>query len=356
MQKNLGYVIPSIVIPDATTNIGYWYLGSIPLGVRATGTMWTIGADHYWYVDNTKTEYLAEIPVEEYNQQWQELIEDCTEQWDTYYNNKTAEINLWFNTEGALFTQWFDRMKNQLSSDAAGHLQLEIDDLRSNLTAEDDLQFQFSKSGTNYGYKDANDNFVPFKRVQASKTVSPSTSPQTVIPDSGYDGLAQVTVNAISATSVSPSSSGTYFSSGLKNMTSSGYAYSSRPSSGYNYGWDSATTLWTNPSPSSNFSGQNITLNQGISNFNFIRIYWRVKASVSTEKSIIVSASDFPSFDASNNVNALLIGIRGNSGANSGRAIRYISDTSLGISAAYALNQANSGTDSSIPTKIIGLK
>ena len=129
MQKNLGYVIPSIVIPDAATNIGYWYLGSVPLGVRATGTMWTIGADHYWYVDNTKTEYLAEIPVEEYNQQWQELIEDCTEQWDTYYNNKTAEINLWFNTEGAQFTQWFNRIKNQLSSDAAGHLQLEIDSL-----------------------------------------------------------------------------------------------------------------------------------------------------------------------------------------------------------------------------------
>ena len=92
MQKNLGYVIPSIVIPDAATNIGYWYLGSVPLGVRATGTMWTIGSDHYWYCDNTKTEYLAEIPVEEYNQQWQELIEDCTEQWDTYYIIKLLKL------------------------------------------------------------------------------------------------------------------------------------------------------------------------------------------------------------------------------------------------------------------------
>ena len=39
-----------------------------------------------------------------------------------------------------------------------------------------------------------------------SKTVSPSTSDQTVKPDSGYDGLAQVTVSAMpTATQATPS-------------------------------------------------------------------------------------------------------------------------------------------------------
>lgn len=64
----------------------------------------------------------------------------------------------------------------------------------SQLLASDGQKFQFAKSGTKYGYK-INGVFHPFEKVQASKAVTASTSTQTVTPDSGYDGIASVTVN-----------------------------------------------------------------------------------------------------------------------------------------------------------------
>lgn len=237
------------------------------------------------------------------------------------------------------------------------------------------------------------------RAILQNKTATPTTSVQVITPDSGYDGLAQVTVNAVNlqskTTTMTPPSPSSWGATTTKLGTvtpDSGYTGLSQAdisipmipdnttltlqSSGSNYdtyvtgkagyvfsnsylrvpkgSGGSETTLWTNSSPTSNFAAQNINLSQSISNFKFIRIYWRVKASVSTENSIIVSASNFSSFGAGNNINALLIGIRGSSGALSGRAVRYVSDTSLNISDAYAMNTSGSGKDSSIPTKITG--
>ena len=51
---------------------------------------------------------------------------------------------------------------------------------------------------------------IPTSFSLQSKTISPSTSQQTVRPDSGYDGLSQVTVNAVplQAKNVTPNAAG----------------------------------------------------------------------------------------------------------------------------------------------------
>ena len=90
-------------------------------------------------------------------------------------------------------------------------------EVRDLLTAEDNTVFQFVKVGNKYGYRDANNNFIPFDKVQAGKTVTAGTSVKTVTPDGDYDGLASVTINptpsqaksitaATSAQTVSPDS------------------------------------------------------------------------------------------------------------------------------------------------------
>lgn len=48
-----------------------------------------------------------------------------------------------------------------------------------------------------------------------------------------------------------------------------------------------ATTLWTNPSPSSSFSAQAVTLSESMYNFDFIKIYFRYSTSDNSEWSVL---------------------------------------------------------------------
>lgn len=57
-----------------------------------------------------------------------------------------------------------------------------------------DFHFAYDSTTQKYGYT-IDGTFYPFRKVQASKTVTAGTSAITVTPDTGNDGVASVTVN-----------------------------------------------------------------------------------------------------------------------------------------------------------------
>ena len=81
------------------------------------------------------------------------------------------------------------------------------------------------------------------KAVESVTDITPSnTSPPALSAGNIYKpGSSGYAISSYS--NVSPSSSGTYFSSGMKKMSSSGYAYSSKPTSLSNYTITVRTTV-----------------------------------------------------------------------------------------------------------------
>jgi hypothetical protein len=185
---------------------------------------------------------------------------------------------------------------------------------------------------------------------------SPPAIASGTIYKGGGTGKAIASI-ATNGNGVTPSPSGKYFYSGWNRMTSAGYAYSSQPSSGYTYGWDSATTLWTNSAPTTNFSLQSVTLSSGLSNYNYIRFTVRRSTSDSTTKTLIVPRSELTTYTSSSPLSWLMLPAfySGNTYAY-GRAVYYESNTSLRIASAYNCG-SNTGNNNSycIPTKIEGL-
>lgn len=157
-----------------------------------------------------------------------------------------------------------------------------------------------------------------------------------------------------SYTDISPSSSGTYFASGMNNMSTSGYAYSSKPSPSF-----SATTLWSNSSLNAPFALQTITLSSGISSYTYIRITWgNTVGSLSSmiKSNMMVAATALSSMTDAASKNFIALGARGASGsARYYRRVYYASNTSLQFHQCY--NESGTLSNSyCIPISIEGLK
>lgn len=128
---------------------------------------------------------------------------------------------------------------------------------------------------------------------------------------------------------------------------------------GGNGGRMAETDLWTNSSPSSDWSVNSITLSQSISNFEFLKIYYKPTKSSSTSDvtAILVAVDDFKTFNNTVNHGALFPTAKITSSANWGRRAWYIDDTTMGVNnAGTQIFGTGSNASNIIYTKVCGLK
>lgn len=120
----------------------------------------------------------------------------------------------------------------------------------------------------------------------------------------------------------------------------------------------SETTLWTNNSPTSNFTSQTVTLSDGISNYKYIAFIVNMSTSV-TDVSITFTFDASKITDWTSSDYRPLLGVYYTNNYYYYRVLTYVSNTSLTIGACIR-NTASSaaGTNNAgvIPVKIVGLK
>lgn len=119
------------------------------------------------------------------------------------------------------------------------------------------------------------------------------------------------------------------------------------------------TLLWTNPSPTSDYTDTgNITLSASISDFDYIKIVYNYSKSNLTQYSVFTPVDEFKTqiLSTNNTVRSLNYGVLLSSGLFL-RSVDYVSDTSVHISQAMRLNGSTSRpNEMAIPYKIYGVK
>ena len=200
----------------------------------------------------------------------------------------------------------------------------------------------YKSGGTGY----AIDSYQTINVQDGSSTAISSKNGIYKITKEELNSPATVIGNTLN--SITPSASAQTLSSGsVYKMNGTGYVYNAPVSAGYTYGWNSATTAWTNSSPSSNFNSQTVTTSYTFSNYNFIRITYRFSTSVSTTASMIIPKGSYTAFSKH--------ALGANTGSGNSRVRLFsISGSSITFDSSYQTT-ASSQTASSayiIPTKI----
>ncbi len=115
------------------------------------------------------------------------------------------------------------------------------------------------------------------------------------------------------------------------------------------------TTLWTNSSPTSTMADTTATLSDNLSNYDYLKVTYRISTSNATTNEVIVPVSDFKAMKYGNTYNFMGVSAYVSSLAYC-RPIEYTSETTIKIYQARKLYNSGYGNTIAIPTKISGLK
>ena len=113
------------------------------------------------------------------------------------------------------------------------------------------------------------------------------------------------------------------------------------------------TTLWTNPSPTSNFDTQDVTLSDDYTNYDYVKFYVRTSTTNATLGEVIYPSNMLTQSTANQGIQCFM-GARPSS--NYVRLLRHVANNKIHIHIAEPPASSGSSTTAAIPTKITGCK
>lgn len=116
---------------------------------------------------------------------------------------------------------------------------------------------------------------------------------------------------------------------------------------------ETETTLWTNPSPTSNMNAQEVTLSDSIANYKYIEFEWQQSTSVTTKAKVRMLVTDYSAVDRSTAGPKVALGARVGSNYYS-RLCGHVNNTTTWISGCTSTG-GTSASGNVIPTKIVGI-
>ena len=123
---------------------------------------------------------------------------------------------------------------------------------------------------------------------------------------------------------------------------SDGYLYATQQ------GGSTETVLWTNSSPTSSFAAQTVTLSNGLSNYDYIRVKYRHTTTLDVTANVYATVANFTACAGASKPKPISLGMEASAGTFYSREIDYLTDTTVSV-------KATSDNARMIPLEIVGI-